>query len=40
MGRALRGWVHGNDPIASLEFAPSMGELKKRLAADRRILEE
>jgi hypothetical protein len=40
MGRALRGWVHGNDPIASLEFAPSMGELKRRLAADRRILEE
>ncbi len=28
MGRALRGWVHGTDPFASLEFAGAMSRLK------------
>ncbi|MGA2479434.1 MAG: insulinase family protein [Spirochaetia bacterium] len=40
MGRALRGWVHGTDPFSALLFSPSMAELKKRLAADPRHLEE
>ena len=39
MGRALRGWVHGVDPIRSLEFAATMEELKRRLAAEPRFLE-
>jgi Zn-dependent M16 (insulinase) family peptidase len=40
MGRALRGWVHGLDPFASLQFASSMKELKDRVAADPRYLEK
>ena len=40
MGRALRGWVHGADPLHSLEFAGPMAELKKRMAARPRLLEE
>ena len=40
MGRAFRGWVHGADPFDSLEFAGPMNELKKRIAARPRYLEE
>jgi presequence protease len=40
MGRVLRGWAHGSDPFSALAFSPSMAELKKRLAADPRHLEE
>lgn len=40
MGRALRGWVHGIDPISSLEFDSAMAEMKSRLAGDPRLLEE
>jgi presequence protease len=40
MGRALRGWVHGSDPFSALLFSPSMAELKRRLAADPRHLEQ
>src|SRR5208283_719752 len=40
MGRALRGWVHGMDPFSSIEFSPSMKELKARLAGNPRHLEE
>jgi presequence protease len=40
MGRSLRGWVHGMDPIRSLQFAASMAELKERLASDPRWLEK
>jgi Zn-dependent M16 (insulinase) family peptidase len=40
MGRAYRGWVHGADPFDSLEFAGPMAELKKRMAARPRYLEE
>jgi Zn-dependent M16 (insulinase) family peptidase len=40
MGRALRGWVHGLDPFASLGFDSSMKELKVRLAADPKLLEK
>ena len=39
MGRALRGWVHGVDPMRSLQFAATMAELKERLAAEPRFLE-
>ncbi|HTO23653.1 MAG TPA: insulinase family protein, partial [Spirochaetia bacterium] len=40
MGRALRGWVHGADPFASLGFDAAMAELKKRMASRPRYLEE
>ena len=40
MGRAFRGWVHGADPFDSLEFAGPMNELKKRIGARPRYLEE
>ena len=40
MGRAFRGWVHGLDPLSSLEFAPAMNGLKSRIAADPRCLEK
>jgi presequence protease len=40
MGRAFRGWVHGADPFDSLEFAGPMSELKKRIGARPRYLEE
>lgn len=39
MSRALRGWVHGMDPMDSLAFAPAMQELKARVAANDRYLE-
>ena len=32
MGRAFRGWVHGQDPLSSLQFAPAMEGLKSRLS--------
>ena len=40
MGRALRGWVHGADPFASLGFDAAMAELKRRMASRPRYLEE
>ncbi|HUI72547.1 MAG TPA: insulinase family protein, partial [Spirochaetia bacterium] len=39
MGRALRGWVHGIDPVASLEFDSAMAEVKSLLTRDPRRLE-
>jgi presequence protease len=39
MGRCLRGWTHGLDPVDSLAFTPSMEELKKRIAAGTGYLE-
>lgn len=39
MGRALRGWVHGIDPVASLEFDSAMAEMKSLLSKDPRYLE-
>jgi Zn-dependent M16 (insulinase) family peptidase len=39
MGRALRGWVHGGDPFASLEFSAVMARFKEILANDERHLE-
>ncbi len=39
MGRALRGWVHGIDPVSSLEFDSAMAAMKARLAKDPRYLE-
>jgi presequence protease len=30
--RALRGWVHGTDPVESLVFTPVMERVKKRIA--------
>ena len=33
MGRCLRGWTHGMDPVDSLAFTPAMEELKARIAA-------
>jgi len=40
MGRALRGWVHGANPFASLEFDAALAELKKRMASRPRYLED
>jgi len=40
MGRVFRGWVHGADPISSLEFSPSIEALKGCIAADPRYLEK
>ncbi|HVP18010.1 MAG TPA: insulinase family protein, partial [Spirochaetia bacterium] len=40
MGRALRGWVHGVDPIFSLEFDTVMAETKSLLARETRMLEQ
>lgn len=37
--RVLRGWSGGADPVGSLEFAPVMASLKRRLAADHRFFE-
>ncbi|HTP58502.1 MAG TPA: insulinase family protein, partial [Spirochaetia bacterium] len=39
MGRAFRGWVHGIDPVASLEFDSVMAAVKANLARDPRLLE-
>ncbi|MDR2133644.1 MAG: insulinase family protein [Treponema sp.] len=39
MRRSLRGWLHGAKPWEGLLFAPSMAELKRRLAADGRYFE-
>jgi len=39
MGRAFRGWVHGQDPLVSLQFAAAMEGLKSRLAEIPRYLE-
>ena len=39
MRRVLRGWSYGADPVDSLEFAPVMASLKRRLAADGRFFE-
>ncbi len=39
MRRVLRAWTYGADPVASLEFAPVMASLKRRLAADDRFFE-
>ncbi len=40
MRRALRGWVHGMDPVDSLVFTPVMEDLKKRLSAEKGFFEE
>jgi Zn-dependent M16 (insulinase) family peptidase len=40
MGRSLRGWVHGMDPMASLQFSSTMAELKEHLAVEPRYLEQ
>lgn len=34
MSRSLRGWLHGTDPTATLEFTPIMESLKKHLRED------
>jgi Zn-dependent M16 (insulinase) family peptidase len=39
MRRALRGWSAGADPVDSLEFAPVMASLRRRLASDARLFE-
>jgi len=39
MRRVLRGWSYGSDPVGSLEFAPVMASLKRRLTDDARLLE-
>jgi hypothetical protein len=39
MGRCLRGWTHGLDPVESLAFTPAMEELKKRIASGKGYLE-
>jgi len=39
MGRTLRGWVHGIDPVSSLEFDSAMAEVKSQLSRDPRCLE-
>jgi hypothetical protein len=39
MGRALRGWLHGRDPEATLEFTPHMEELKRRYRTEERFFE-
>ena len=39
MGRTLRGWAHGMDPVDSLVFSPAMEQLKARLAEKDRYLE-
>ncbi len=38
MGRAFRGWVHGIDPLQSLEFDSVMARVKSSLAQDPRAL--
>jgi hypothetical protein len=38
MGRAFRGWVHGIDPVSSLEFDSVMSSVKSRLTQDPRLL--
>lgn len=40
MRRALRGWVHGLDPVDSLVFTPVMEEVKLRLNAEKGFFEE
>ncbi len=39
MGRALRGWLHGQAPEATLEFAPHIEELKRRYETEERYFE-
>jgi Zn-dependent M16 (insulinase) family peptidase len=40
MRRSLRSWLHGGAPWDSLLFDPLFGELKKRLAGDKRYFED
>jgi presequence protease len=40
MRRALRGWVHGADPVDSLAFSPVMEGLKSRLSRGPRLFDE
>ncbi len=40
MGKALRGWLHGEAPGGTLGFTASMERLKERAAADSRFFEE
>ena len=40
MRRSLRVWLHGGKPWESLLFAPSIAELKQRLAGDDRYFEK
>ena len=40
MGRALRGWVHGIDPLASLEFDSAFEGMKSRMSRDPRLLQD
>jgi Zn-dependent M16 (insulinase) family peptidase len=39
MGRALRGWLHGKAPEATLEFTPHIEELKRRYEQQERYFE-
>lgn len=34
MGKVMKGWMHGSEPKASIEFTPHMEELKRRYAED------
>jgi Zn-dependent M16 (insulinase) family peptidase len=40
MGKALRGWLHGEAPGGTLGFTAPMERLKERAAADSRFFEE
>ncbi len=40
LARAMRGWLHGADPLATLEFRPWMKRLRSLLEERPRLLEE
>lgn len=40
MNKALKGWLHGSDPLTTLEFSPHMGELKRRYREEPRYFEK
>lgn len=40
MRRALRGWIHGFEPSATLRYVPAFEEVKKRIAENPRHLED
>ncbi len=40
MRRSLRGWLHGCEPAATLEFTPLLQRLRERLEREPRLFEE
>ncbi|HUX14574.1 MAG TPA: insulinase family protein [Spirochaetia bacterium] len=40
MRKALRGWLHGADPVTTLEFTPHFSRIRENLAANPQLFEQ